>query len=148
MGKKKTTQTQQNTYQYMTPTETPDIANLRAQIGQSYDTADPSIGYHYGKRREQAQNRFANPFGPNYSPEVIAAQRYNDLNEIDQEQGIAQRMDVFNRRQAKVGALGGLASQTAPQLVGTGSSGTTTQSGSPWGAIIGAGAQIGQAALM
>ena len=144
MGKKKTEQ--KNTYTSVAPAETPDIAALRAQIGQSYDTQDPSIGYHYGKRREQAKNRFTNPFGPNYSPEVIDAQRYNDVNEIDQEQGVAQRMDAFNRRQAKVGALGGLANQTASQIVSSG--GTTTQGGSPWGAIIGAGAQLGQAAIM
>jgi len=95
--------------------------------------------------RENAKNRFGSPFGADYSPEVREAQQYNDINNIDQMQGEANRMDSFNRKQGKTQAYGSLASMTAPVLTGTG--GTTVQSQSMLPQIIGAGAQLGSAAL-
>ena len=150
MPKKKTTQqsSQTNTYSFMNPPDTQDTIALRNQINSAYDTPDPTIPYSFARRREQVGNRFSNPFGHNYSPEVADAIKYNDINELDQEQGVANRMDRFNRRQAKTQALGGLASQTAPRAFQTGSSGTGTQT-TPfdWGNLIGVGAQIGSAFL-
>lgn len=146
--KSKTQTTQTNTYGWMTPTDTADTIALREQINKAYDTPDPTIPYSFARRREGVQNRFGNPYGPNYSPEVMDAIRYNDLNDLDQEQGAAMRLDRFNRRQAKTAALAGLASHTAPRLVQTGGSGTTvSQQPFNWGGLIGAGANIGMAAI-
>lgn len=123
-SKKKTEST--NTYAQIVPQETQDTTALRNQINTAYDTPDPSIPYAYSRQREAAKNRFGSPFGANYSPEVREAQQYNDINNIDQEQGAATRLDTFNRRQAKTGALAGLAGQTAPRIVQSGGTQTST----------------------
>jgi hypothetical protein len=152
MGKKKqkTQQTQTNTYQYMAPPSTPDTDAYRNSINQAYDTPDPSIAYNFGAQRNKMMDRYQNPFGADYSPEVNDAVKYSGQNDLDQAQGAAYREDSFNRKNAKVGALGGLAGMTAPQLAQTGGtmSGTTTQSGGMLGQLIGAGAGIGSAALL
>lgn len=144
--KSKTQTTQTNTYGYMTPPDNADTIALREQINKAYDTPDASIPYSFARRREAVQNRFGNPFGANYSPELADAIKYNDINDLDQEQGAAIRLDKFNRRQAKTAAMAGLAGHTAPRLVQTGGSGTTvSQQPFNWGSLIGAGAQIGSA---
>jgi hypothetical protein len=153
MGKKKTKtqQTQTNSYQYMAPPDTADTSAYRNSINQAYDTPDPSIAYNFGAQRNKLMDRYQeNPFGADYSPEVRDAAKYSGMNDLDQMQGQAYREDSFNRKNAKVGALGGIAGLTAPQLAQTGGtmSGTTTQSGGMLGQILGAGAGIGQAALM
>jgi hypothetical protein len=81
---------------------------------------------------------------------VADAAKFAGTNELDQAQGAALQSDAYNRKNAKVAALGGVAGLTAPQLVQTGGSmtGTTTQSGGMLGQILGAGASIGSAAIM
>lgn len=143
-SKKKTTQTQ--TYGWQQNPGSADITKYRDEIGKAYDTADPTIPYTHARMRESAKNRFGSPFGADYSPEVREAQQYNDLNEIDQMQGEANRIDSFNRKQGKAQAYGSLAGMTAPQLTGTG--GTSVQSQSMLPQIIGAGASLGSSALM
>ncbi len=152
MGKKKTKQQQQttNTYQYMAPPDTKDTNAYRDSINQAYDTPDPTIAYSFANARSRVKDRYDNPFGADYSPEVADAAKYSGQNELDQGQGAALQADAYNRKNAKVGALGGIAGLTAPQLAQTGGSmtGTTTQSGGMLGQLIGAGASIGSAALM
>lgn len=143
-SKKKTTQTQ--TYGWQQNPGSQDITRYREEIGKAFDTPDPTIPYQYARMRENANNRFGSPFGADHSPEVREAQKYNDLNMIDQEQGQANRMDSFNRKQGKAQAYGQLAGMTAPQLTGTG--GTTVQSVPMLGNIIGAGTSLAGAALM
>jgi hypothetical protein len=153
MGKKKVKTTQQtaNTYGFQTPPSTPDTSAYRDQINKAYDSPDPSIGYSFAGARQRIGDRYGNnPFGADYSPEVRDAAQYAGVSDLDQAQGQALREDSFNRKNAKVGALGGLAGLTAPQLVQTGGTmtGTQTQSGGMLGQILGAGAGIGSAALM
>jgi hypothetical protein len=153
MGKKKTKTDQRttNTYNYMAPPDTADTSAYRDSINKAYDTPDPSIGYSFAGARQRVGDRYgANPFGADYSPEVADAARYSGISDLDQAQGQAYREDAFNRKNAKVGALGGIAGLTAPQLVQTGGTmtGTQTQSGGMLGQILGAGAGIGSAALM
>lgn len=139
--KSKTVQT--NQYKEFHPSDTRDTIALREQIGKAYDTADPTIPYTFARRREAVGNRFGSPFGANYSPETRDAMKYNDMNEIDQEQGMANRMDSFNRRQAKTQALAGLANHTQGRYLQT--QGTSVQSQPLLPSIIGAGAAIGSA---
>lgn len=148
-SKKKTEQTQTNTYGWQQNPGSADIDTLRNQINQSYDTADPGIAYAFNNQRNNIKNRFDNPFGADYSPEARDAATYAGQNDLDQAQGAAYQMDAFNRKNQKVAALGGLASQTAPQLTQTGGTGTTIQS-SPfnWGGLLNAGASVGSAALL
>jgi len=148
MGKKKQKTTTQNTYSYQKPPDTADISALRNQINSAYDTPDSGIGYSFGKARQRVENRFGSPFGADYSPEVREAIKYNDISELDAAQGAAYNQDAMQRRMAKTGALSGLAGLTAPQLVQTGGTQTSVQSGGMLGQIIGAGAGLGQAALM
>lgn len=140
MSSKKTT-TSTNTYAYQAPPDSQDTIALRNQINTAYDTPDATIPYSFARRREAAKNRFGSPFGANYSPEVRAAQQYNDINELDQEQGVANRMDSFNRRQGKTAALSGLAGHTSPRLVQTGGT-QVQQSPFNWGGLLSAGAGI------
>ena len=150
MSSKKKTETQQtNTYGYQPGAQSADIDALRNQINSSYNQSDPGIAYSFNNQRKNLQNRFDNPFGANYSPEAADAAKYAGTNDLDQAQGAAYQMDAFNRKNQKVAALGGLASQTAPVLTQTGGSGTTTQT-TPfnWGGILNAGSSIGSAALL
>ena len=148
--KTKTQQTQTNTYAYQAPPDTKDTQAYRDSISQAYDTADPTIAYSFNNARNHVKDRYDNPFGANYSAEAADAAKYAGINELDQGQGAALQADAYNRKNAKVAALGGVAGLTAPQLVQTGGTmnGTTTQSGGMLGQILGAGAGIGSAALM
>lgn len=148
MSKKKQKTEQTNTYGYMTPSNTPDINAYRDTVNTAYDTPDPNIPFAFAQARDQANNRFDNPFGADYSPEVRDAAKYANNNSLDQAQGQALREDTFNRKIGKVGAQGALAGLTAPQLVQTGGNSTTTQSGGLAQQLIGAGASIGSAAIM
>lgn len=149
MGSKTTTSTK-NTYEYMTPPETPEMAALKKAVSTTYDTIDPSIAYSFNNARQTAQDRLDNPFGADYSPEVSDALRYAVDQDMNQQQGQAMREDAFNRGQAKIGALGAIAAGTAPQLVTSGTSGTqkTSSAGGIFGTLASAGATVGSAALM
>lgn len=141
MKQKKTNQTQttRNTYQYMTTPGSADIDALRQNISR-LGNIDPSIQYEAGLAKQNIENRFNNPFGANYSPEVQDAIRYNQGQQIDQRAGVMVRDDRRRAQLAQISAQGGLAQLTAPQLVQSGGTmqGTMTQSApGPWGAIAG-----------
>lgn len=121
----------------MTPGDTQDTRNLRGMIGQM-GQIDPSIQYEAGRAQDRLQNRFAQPFGPDYSPEVRDSIMYNQSQEIDQRTGVAVRDSRRRGQLAQVGAQASLASLTAPRIVNTGGTGETTASGpGPAAAIIG-----------
>lgn len=144
--KSKTKSQSTNTYGYQTPPHWAGAEEFHNQIGQ-LDKGDPSIPFAFAHQREELKNRFDNPFGFNYSPEVQDAIKYSQGQNIDQAEGQAHREDYYNRQQAKLGALGAYAGMTAPTLVQTGGTfqGTQTQPIGP--ALIGAAGQIGGAAL-
>ena len=148
MGKKKQKTVQTNTYGWQTPPETADTGAYRSAVNNAYDTPDPSIAYSFNSARQRLKDRFDNPFGANYSPEVADAAKYAGTNELDQQQGAALQADAYNRKNAKVAGLAGVAGMTAPQLVQTGGTSNTTQSSGLLGQILGAGASIGSAAIM
>lgn len=129
--KKKTTQTQTstNTYGWQQNPGSADIDNLRSQINTAYDTPDSSIPYAFNAQRSQLMDRYDNPFGADYSPEVRDAARYSGTQQLNQAQGQAYRDDAQYRKQAKIAAFGNLAGMTSPVLTQTGGSmqGTTVQ---------------------
>lgn len=130
-SKKKTTQNQTstNTYGWQQNPGSADIDRLRSQINTAYDTPDSSIPYAFNSQRAQLMDRYDNPFGADYSPEVRDAVRYRGTQDLNQAQGQAYRDDAQYRKQAKVAAFGNLAGMTAPTLTQIGGSmqGTTTQ---------------------
>lgn len=145
--KSKTTQQNTNTYGWMAPQQTAQQSAYDQHVKTAYDTPDPTIPYTFGNMKQNVNNRFDDPFGFNYSPEVKGAIKYSENNRIDQMHGQALREDRFNRTNAKTSALAGSAGMAAPQLVQTGGSmqGTQTQA---WGtAAIGAVGSVGSAWL-
>lgn len=151
MGKSKQKTTQSTTYGWQTPPNTAAQTAFDQHIGTAFDTPDPTIPFMYNKMREGVNNRFDNPFGWNYSPEVADAYKYNAGNEIDMMQGQSIREDAYNRKMGKTQALQASASMHAPVLVATGSSGTTISNPGFGGLLtsgLSAGASLGSAALM
>lgn len=151
MGKSKTKTTQTNSYGWQTPPTTPQQGQFDQWAQGSFNTPDPSIPYAFNNMRESVNNRLNNPFGADYSPEVNDAIRYNENQSINQMQGQAVREDAFNRNIARGQALQTSAGMHAPNLVATGSSGTTISQPSMMGLIgqgLSAGASLGSAAMM
>lgn len=138
-GRRQETRTQRNTYGWQTPTDTPDIQTLRAQISRMGSQIDPMIQYEAQNARQMLENRFNNPYGANHSPETRDAIRYNQNQNINQRAGVAMRDSRRRAQLAQIGAQGGLAQMTGRRLVQTGGSGTSTMTGGPgpWGAIAG-----------
>lgn len=151
MGSTKTTQTQSNSFGYMTPPTSSAQAAYDQHVAKAYDTPDPTIPFTFGNMKQNVGNRLDNPFGFNYSPEVSDAIKYSQNNQIDQMHGQASREDLFNRNAAKTQALAGSAAGHAPQLIQTGGTGTTVQSQGIGSLLMGglnAGASLGSAAMM
>lgn len=146
--KSKSKQQSTTTYNYMTPPTTPQQQEFDTWAHEAFNTPDPNIPYTFANMREGVNNRLDNPFGADYSPEVRDAIRYNENNKIDQAQGQALREDTFNRQAGKGAALATSAAGHAPNLVATGSQGTSTTTQPILPPLIGAGASLGSAALM
>lgn len=146
MKSKSTSQTA-NTYGYMAPVRTSQQDAYDKHVQTAYDTPDPSIGYTFGKSEQNLQDKFSNPWGFNYSPEVAEASMYAGRQDLNQARGQALREDAAQRRQAKTAGLAGSAGMAEHKLVQTGGSSSGTQS-QPWGpALIGAGASLAGASL-
>lgn len=159
MGKKKTTQQQTqnynntNTYGWQQMPDTADIAALR----DFQFTADPSIGYTYGNARNQLANSFNNPLGGNYSPQMRDQIQRSGNADLAQREGQARSEANQGLQSLRFGQRAAVAGMSAPRLVQTGGSGTssangtTTQSGGMLGDILtgfamGAGQGTGAAA--
>ena len=152
--KQQTSQTQANTYGFVERPRTPELLDYRQQIDETYDTTDPNIAYDFNRQRENLNNRFNNPFGANYSPEVMDAIKFQGNQELDQAQGQAYRQADYQNKQGKLSAVGAYADATAPQMVQTGGSSTGNMTGSSvqtipfsWNSVIGGAAQLGSAAI-
>lgn len=148
--KSKKKEEQKINYQFYTPPTTEAQQKYDTLVDSSYDTADPSIGYSFGRAHEAVANRFDNPFGADYSPEVRDAIKYNEHSQLDQMQGQAMREDSAYRKSAKLAAQGQSAANHAPLFASSG--GTVTSTSSPGlggiiGAGINAGTSLGSAAL-
>lgn len=130
MSRRTTTQQQQqtthhantNTYGYMPGPGSADIDTLR----NFQFTVDPSIGYVYGNARNQAANSFNNPLGGVYSPQMRDSILRSTLSDLTQREGQA-RSEAYQQTQgARFGQVATVAGLTAPRLVQTGSSGSSS----------------------
>ncbi len=162
MGKKKQkTETTQQSQQSLNTAQsgstsvpdTPDIQAYRAWQPQT----DPGLSYQYANARNRLNDSFNNPLGGYATPGMVDAQKRTANRQLNQDESQAFRAGSYDVNQQKAGQLGNLASltrgvNTTGTSSGTGSmtgsgTGTTTQSGISWGEILGAGAQVGSAAL-
>jgi len=160
MGKKttKTTQNQTqsfnnaNTYGQITPQDTQDTQNFRAWNPQ----IDPGLASQYGNAKNQFTSSFNNPLGGYQTAQTRDAQQRTGLRQLNQDEAQAFRSGSYDVNNQKAGQLGSLAALTAPRILQTGSSGSGTgsgtstqvQSGDLLGQLIGAGSQVGSAALL
>jgi hypothetical protein len=128
---KQTTQQNQNygntaTYGQITPQDTADVTayrNYRPEI-------DPSIAYGASNARNRLNSSFINPLGGNYSAQMQDKLKAAGNREIDQGASQAFRLGQYDVNQQRQGQLGSLAALTAPRIVQTGSSGSSTGTGS------------------
>lgn len=115
-----------NAYNYMAPPETSDVKALR-----DYKfTADPSIAYNTAAAKKQFNASLDSPFSAGYNPAIKAAiQRSGnaDINMRGAEQASEANQGLQTQNYAQKLQVAGM---TAPQLVNTGSSGTSNSSGS------------------
>lgn len=160
MGKKKSTTTQnqnqsfqnQNTYSQIKPDDTPDIQAFRGWNPES----DPNIPYRAAASHERLHSSLINPIGGYYSPNTRDAIQRSGDRQIDQDASMASRSGQYDQNQQRLGQLSSLAGLTQSKIVNSGSSGTgnmsgtstQVQSGDLLGQLLGAGAQVGSAALM
>lgn len=111
-------------------------------------TEDPSIGHRFAMLKENVGNTFHNPLGAYTTADVRDKQVRSTERAIDQEEGAAKRASVYDANQQNNARKLALAGLTAPQLVQTGGTGTSQQSGGLAQALIGGAASVGSAALM
>lgn len=136
--KSKTKQETKNQVAWSAPPTTEAQQHYDDLAEHSYNTADPTIGYAAGKAEQNLKNRYSNPWGAQVSPEVMAAQQYEGLQEINAARGVALQADASNRKAAKLQAVGYSAAAHAPQMYNsqTNMTGSQTQPIGP--ALIGA----------
>jgi hypothetical protein len=135
--KTETTQTQnsnqafntQNAYGWMAPPDTEDVSAFRDFRPQ----ADPGIAAQFGAERNRLNSSFINPLGGNYSPRIMDAIKRSEGRDISQRESQAFRQGSYDVNQQRQGQLGALAAMTAPRLLQTGSSGTSSGSGTATG---------------
>lgn len=143
MGSKKTKQESTNTYAYQAPPETADTTALRNTKFEE----DPGIGHQFALLKEKAHNSYLNPLGPYTTPDVREKQlRATDMG-INQEEAAAHRQGAYDVNQLDYAKKVGLAGLTAPKLVQTGGTQTTTAPSDIWGQLIGGAAGVGSAAI-
>lgn len=157
-NKTQTTQTQNqsyngtNTYDWMTPPDTADIANMRDfQFG-----ADPRVPYTFAKTRSNVAESYNNPTGAYSTPALRDAALRASYEDIGQQEGQALREENYARQGLEYAKRADVASLTQPRMVQTGQSGNssgtntgnTVQSQGALPAIIQGGSAVGSALLM
>jgi len=103
--------------------DSPDIQKLRDQKFQ----VDPTIGARLGEAERTLKQSFVNPAGGYTTPQMRDAILRSQTRELFQQAGAQTRAgqyDVNNQNYARNAFVAGL---TAPPLVQTGSTGTSTE---------------------
>jgi hypothetical protein len=122
----KTNQNQQynNTaaYDWKQTPDSPDTAAYRAYRPE----VDPTIGFRAGEAKRQLANSFINPLGGYSTPQRDEAIRRSQSRGIDEQAGMESRAGAYDVNQQRGGQLSTLAALTAPRLVQSGSSGTSS----------------------
>lgn len=122
-------QTQQNqafnntaSYDWKQTPDSPDIEAYRSYRPQ----VDPTIAHGAAAARNRFNASFINPLGGFSTPQRDEAIRRAGNRQIDQDASQAFRAGAYDVNQQRGGQLAGLAALTAPRLVQTGSSGTSS----------------------
>lgn len=134
MGKKKT---QTNTYQQLPVT--PQVQQLQTMVNRG---SDPSIPYAYAQRRQDVQNSYQNPLGAYTTPAVKDASERVANERLSMDEAAAIAASNYNAQQQAFGQQATVAGLTQPVMTSS-----TTSQPFNWGSVIGAGAQVGAAAL-
>lgn len=140
MGKKKTTSTQQNTYQYYTPPPNPYLQQAASEI----DAIDYQTDVHnaYGQA-ENAVRESGNDFYGSDTPAGLAESiRNTQLFKLKTDKGTALNRARSEENQARIGGHMALGGATAPQLVQSGGTNTKIEP-FDWGSLIMGGMQAG-----
>jgi hypothetical protein len=126
---------------------TPELDKLRGEVFQ----VDPGLGYQYARERARLKSGFNSPTGAYYSPQVKEAMVRSGEERLGQEESQAFRQGTYDTNKLNYGRDLAMAELTKPTVVQTGgtSSGTgsVSQSQSPWGTILSAGAQAAPMSL-
>lgn len=130
------------------PQSTPYLEDLRHQTFQ----VDPGLAAQYAQSRANLKSGFASPTGAYYSPQVKEAMIRSGEERLGQQEAQAFRGGQYDVNKLNYGRNLAVAEMMKPQIVSTGGTssgtGTITQSQSPWGSILQAGASAAQAAPM
>jgi hypothetical protein len=121
----KTETTQTNTFSQITPQNTPDTQALRDYKAQS----DPSRPYRFAHARDDYERGSHDPYGAYTTPAIRDASRQVFSNNLRQEEGQEALQEQFGMNQQEQSRLGTLAALTSPQIVQSGGTGTSQQSG-------------------
>lgn len=128
MGSKKTAQTSTNTYQYMQAPTNPHFAQAEALI-DGYDGGAAGIREGHARNINTINESGNDVFGANQSPEmrdrVKAARLFRNNTDLGRNLADAKQNEIAYKNAGYM-SLGGA---TAPQLVQTGGTANTTQSG-------------------
>lgn len=152
-------QTQQNqafnnqaSYDWKQTPDSPDIEAYRGYRPQ----VDPTIAHGAAASRNRFNASFINPLGGYSTPQRDEAIRRAGNRQIDQDASQAFRAGAYDVNQQRGGQLAGLAALTAPRLVQTGSSGTSSGTSNTqgemgknvWGNVLDIAGGAASAALM
>ena len=105
--------------------QTPDSADIAAYRDYK-PQVDPTIAHGAAASRNRLNSSFINPLGGFSTPQRDEAIRRAGNRDIDQQASQAFRAGAYDVNQQRGGQLAGLAALTAPRLVQTGSSGTSS----------------------
>lgn len=118
-----------NVYDWLNP---PDNDDVRAVRGFQFQV-DPSIGYAFGSARNQIANSFSSPIGGYYSPQIKDRVLRSSLSDLAQREGQIRSEANNNLQGQRFNQAVTVAGMTAPRLVQTGSSGSSTGTGTSSG---------------
>lgn len=128
-SKQKQTQQQSysgtNQYGYETP---PDTADVQAVRGFEFGV-DPSIATAYGAAKNKIANQFSSPISGSYTPAMRDAILRSQYRDLAQQQAGAHSAAYADTQGSRFGQKAAVAAMTAPRLVQTGQSGSSSGTG-------------------
>lgn len=141
-----------STYDFLNP---PDTADVQALRGHKFGV-DPTIGHRIGAGVRRTKDSFLNPAGGHTTPQMRDAIMRGQERELMQEGGAQMRAGYYDANNQEFGKKLAVAGMTAPRMVQTGQSGTSsgTMSGKattsePWyNGLVQGGASMGSALIM
>ncbi len=81
--------------------------------------ADPTIGFNFGRQRQDLERSFVAPAGSYQTPELREQQMRSGIQEIGQNEAMARRADMYDQNQLNLGKLTNIAQMKAPEFAKT-----------------------------